>query len=133
MHVKIILVCFFDHEGITHYKSIAQGQTVNQQCYFEMLTRLWESVRRKRPELLPDKLILHHDNDPAYDGLRVREFLAKKFITKMGHPPYSPDLALRFLALSKIKYDLKGRRFADIPGIQHNVTKLLRGILENDF
>jgi hypothetical protein len=30
---------------------------------------------------------------PARDVLRGREFLAKKYITKMGQPTYSPDLA----------------------------------------
>jgi hypothetical protein len=40
---------------------------------------------------------------------------------------------MQFLALSKIKKNtLKGQRFADIPGIQCNVT-LLRGISENNF
>jgi len=53
--VKINFVGFFDHKGIIHYKFSAQGQTVNQQCYFEVLTRLRESVRRKRPRLWPDK------------------------------------------------------------------------------
>ena len=90
--VKIILVCFFDHKGIAHYDFITQGQTVNQQCYLEVLTRLRESVRRKRPGLWPDDWILHHDNAPAHDALRVHEFVAKNSITKMDHPPYSPDL-----------------------------------------
>jgi hypothetical protein len=53
--------------------------------YLEVLTRLRESVWRKRPELWPDKWILHHDNAPAHDALRVREFLAKKSVVKM--PP----------------------------------------------
>jgi len=91
--VKTMHVCFFDHKGIVHYKFIAQGQTVNQQCYLEVLTKLGESVRRKRPGIWPDKWILQHDNAPAHDELRVREFLAKNSITKMDHPPYSPDLA----------------------------------------
>jgi len=47
--VKTMLVCFFDHKGIVHYEVIAQGQTVNQQCYLEVLTGLRQSVRRKRP------------------------------------------------------------------------------------
>jgi hypothetical protein len=42
-------------------------------------------------ELWPDKWSLHHDNAPVHDVLTVREFLAKKSITKMDHPPYSPD------------------------------------------
>jgi histone-lysine N-methyltransferase SETMAR len=92
----------------------------------EVLTRLQESVRRKRPELWPDKWFLHHDNAPAYDVLRVRKFLAKKSITKMDHPPYSPDLApYDFWLLQKLKNALMGQRFDDIPDIQCNVTTLI--------
>ena len=91
--VKTRLVCFFDHKGIVHYEFIAQGQTVNQQCYFEVLTRLRESVRRKRSRLWPDKWILHHDNAPAHDVLRVCKFLAKNSTTNTDLPPYSHDLA----------------------------------------
>ena len=77
---------------------------VNQHSYLEVMTRLRESVRRKGPRLWPDKWILHRDNAPAHDALRVREFLAKNTFTKMDHPSYSPDLApCDFLALSKIK------------------------------
>jgi hypothetical protein len=60
--------------------------------FLEVLTRLRESVRSKRPGLWPDKWILHRDNAPARDALWFREFLAKKSITKMDHPTYSPDL-----------------------------------------
>ena len=91
--VKTMLVCFFDHKGIVHYEFVKQGQTVSQQCYLEVLTRLRESVQRKIPGLWPDNWILHHDNAPAHDALRIREFLAKNSITKMDHPPYSPGLA----------------------------------------
>jgi hypothetical protein len=82
----------------TEYK-----QTVNQRRCVEVLTRLRECVQRKRPELWADKWILHLDNALAHDELRIRKFLAKKSITKMDHPPYSPDLAPCDLALSKIK------------------------------
>jgi hypothetical protein len=51
---------------------------VNQYYYLEILARLREAVRLRRPELWPDTLILHHDNSPAHDALTVREFLAKK-------------------------------------------------------
>jgi histone-lysine N-methyltransferase SETMAR len=101
--LKAMFVRFFDDKATVHCEFIAQGQTVKQQCYLEVLTGLRESVRRKIPELWPDHWIFHHGNVPAHDALRVREFLAKNSITKMDHPPYSPDLApLRFLARSKI-------------------------------
>jgi transposase len=97
-----------------------------------VLTRLQESVQRKRPEFWPDKWILHHDNTSPHDALQVSEFLAKKSNTKTVHPHYSPDLARDFWFFPKLKNALKGQIFADIPDIQRNVT-LLRGIPENDF
>jgi len=132
--VKNMLVGFFDHKRIVHYEFIAQGQKVNQQCYLEVLTRLGESFRTKRPGIWPDKWILHHDNAPAHDALRFREFLAKNSITKMDNPPYSPDLApCDFWLFQKLKNALKGQRFSDLSDIQRNVKTLLRSILENDF
>jgi hypothetical protein len=53
------------------------GQTVNQHCYLEILARLREAIRQRRPELWPDAWILHHDNALAHDALTDREFLAK--------------------------------------------------------
>jgi hypothetical protein len=61
-------------------------------------------------------------------------FLAKNSITKLDHPPYSPDLApCDFWLFPKLKNALKGQIFADLSDIQHNVKTLLRGIPENDF
>jgi len=129
-----MLVCFFDHKEIVHHKFIAQGQTVNQPYYLEVLTRLWETVWRKRPGLWPDNWIHHHDNVPAHDALRVHELLAKNSITKMDQSPYSPDLApCDFWLFPELKSSLKGQRFADLSDIQRNVKTLLRGIPYNDF
>jgi len=69
--VKTMLVCFFNHNGVVHYEFIAQGQTVNQHCYLEVLTRLQEYVQGKRTGLWPDKWILHHNYAPAHVTLRV--------------------------------------------------------------
>jgi histone-lysine N-methyltransferase SETMAR len=79
----------------------------------------------KRPKLWPDSSILHRDNAPALDALRVRKFLAKK-ITKMDQPPYSPDLApCDFWLFPKLKNAVKVQRFSDIPDMQCNMTALL--------
>jgi hypothetical protein len=103
LQVKTMLVCSFDHMGIVHYEFIPQGQTANQQCYLEVLIRLRECVQRKRPGLWPDKWILHHDNAPAHDVLRVCEFMAKNSIQKWTIHLIHRTSPLRFLALSKIK------------------------------
>jgi transposase len=125
---------FFYHKGIVHFEFLEQGRTVNQHCYLEILARLREVVRRRRPELWPVAWILHHDSAPAHDMLAVRELLAKKSILKLVYPPYSPDLALcDFWLLPKLKNALKGHRFADIANIQGHATTILKSIPEEEF
>jgi len=60
----------------------------------EVLERLHEKVRRKRPKhFANNSWLLHHDNAPAHKALSVREFLATKQKTVLQYPAYSPDLA----------------------------------------
>ena len=74
--------------GIVHYEFVPTGQTVNQVYYLEVLKRLSEKVRRKRPELFANSWILHHDNAPAHTALSVREFLGTRQISVLEHPAY---------------------------------------------
>jgi hypothetical protein len=107
--VKRTLICFFFyHKGIVHFKFLEQGWKVNQHCYSELMAKLREAVCRRRCELWPDAWILHHHNAPAHDALAVREFLAKKLILELDHPPYSPDLALCKLWLPKTEDRFEG-------------------------
>jgi hypothetical protein len=100
----------------------------------EILTRLHEAVHQRRPEFWPDAWILHHDNAPVHDTLTVQEFLAKKSIMKLNHPPYSRDLALcDFWLFPKLKTTLKGHRFSDIADIQGHATTILHSIPEEEF
>jgi histone-lysine N-methyltransferase SETMAR len=132
--VKTMLICFFDHKGIFHFEFLEQGRTVNQHCYLEILARLCEAVRWRRPELWPDAWILHHVSAPAHDALALQEFLDKKTILKLDHPPYSPDLPpCDFRLFPKLKTALKGHRFSDIADIQGHATTMLKGIPEEEF
>jgi hypothetical protein len=107
---------------------------VNQHYYLEILTRLREAVHQRRPELWPDAWILHHDNAPAHDVLTVQEFLAKKSIMKLDHPPYLPDSApYDFWLFPKLKTALKGHRFSDTADIQGHATTIMQSILEEEF
>jgi hypothetical protein len=50
---------FFGIQSIVMAEWVPSGQTVHQQYYIEVLSKLREHVRRKRPELW---WILHQDN-----------------------------------------------------------------------
>jgi len=102
--------------------------------YQEVLARLRDAVRRKRPELWENQTwMLHHDNAPAHASL-IRSYLAKHQTSFVSHPPYSPDLApADFFLFPKLKTTLKGRRFQTKEEIQENAIRELRTITESAF
>ena len=86
--------------------------TMNKETYIDILRRLSEAVRRKRPQkwrtsswfLLQDNAPAHgsvlvrdflllQDNAPAHGSVLVRDFLANKNVTTPEHHPYPPDQA----------------------------------------
>lgn len=49
-NIKSMLICFFDKDGIVHKEFVPPGQTVSKEFYRDVLRRLREDMRRKRPE-----------------------------------------------------------------------------------
>jgi len=131
--MKSMLICFFDLKGIVHKEFVSPGQTVNAAFYVEVLKRLQENVRRKRPDHWQNNTwLLHHDNAPAHAALLTRRFLTDN-MTVVPHPPYSPDLAPSdFFLFPKLKMKLKGRRF-QTEEIQAELQAVLNTLRENDF
>ena len=125
------LLFFFDSRGIVHKEFVPPGLTVNYAFYKDVLERLRKRVQRVRTDIADD-WVLHHNNAPAQTALSIREFLAKKDIPVLPHPPYSPDLApCDFCLFPKLK--LKGHHFGTIENIQKTVTDELHTLTENDF
>jgi len=83
---------------------------------------------------IADDWVLHHNNTPTQTALSIQEFLAKKKIPILPHPPYSPDLApCNFYLFSKFKLKLKGHRFRTMENIQKVVFDELHTLTENNF
>jgi transposase len=128
-----MLICYFDNEGIVHKKVVPPGETVNGNFYCDVLRRLRENVRRKRPvKWRNNSWALHHDNAPAHTSLLVRQFLTSTKTAIIPHPPYSPDLApCDIFLFPKMKLKLKGGRFESTEEIQaesQDVMKMLTQI-----
>ena len=87
--VKVMLIAFFDSNGIVHFEVLPQGQTMNQYVYKEILQRLVRSVRDKRRDLWENNAwVLHHDNAPAYSAPSIRQFLVERNVPTLEQPPY---------------------------------------------
>ncbi|XP_070395471.1 histone-lysine N-methyltransferase SETMAR-like [Dermacentor albipictus] len=50
-NVKVMLSAFFDSRGVVHHEFAPQGQTITTECYRDVLRRLRDALRRKKPEL----------------------------------------------------------------------------------
>ncbi|GBO18478.1 hypothetical protein AVEN_231257-1 [Araneus ventricosus] len=110
-----MLELFFDDDSVIHYEFIPEGQTVNKELYLEILKRLRDAIRRKRPEKwATNDWFLLHDNAPPHRALIVKKYLTRHSVTNLEHPPYSSDLApADFYLLPRLKMKLKGHRFVD--------------------
>ena len=128
-----MLICFFDSGGIVHTEFVPQGHTVNQFYYREILERLRKRVIRVR-QSIADNWMLHHDNAPCHTVISVIEFLAKKGITVVPQPPYSPELSpCDFFLFPKLKFHLKGRHFGTVENIEKAVTDQLKAVPFSDY
>jgi histone-lysine N-methyltransferase SETMAR len=128
--VKNMIVFFFDIRGTVHKEFVPPGQTVNHAFYNDVLERLKKRAQRGRKDTADDWLLCH-DNAPAHTTLSIREFLAKKNIPVVPHPPYSPELApCDFYLFPKLKSNLKGHHFRTMENIQKIVTDELHTLTE---
>ena len=134
--LKVMLIVFFDINGIIMIEWVPQGQTVNQHYYIETLKKLRERVRKKRTNLWSNNSWLLHQNNnaPAHNALSVKQFLAEKCITGLEHPPYSPDLApCDFYLFPKLKSALKGTHFQSVEEVKTKTADILKKMTLNDF
>ena len=71
----------------------------------------------------------HQLNAPPHKTKKVKEFLKKKRISLINHPPYSPDLSpCDYFLFPKLKTKMKETFYDDIPTIQAAVTEVLKNI-----
>ena len=130
-----MLIIFFECEGVVHYEFSPKGQTINKEYYVEVLKRLSDAARRKRPRFCSSgDWLFHHDYAPAHSSNLVQQFLAKHKIVQLCQPPYSSDIPpCDFWMFPKLKMALKGKRFDDIETIQSNTTRELKAIPKSAF
>jgi len=130
-----MLICFFDQEGTVHWEFVPPGMTVNADFYCDVLRRLRENVRRKRPQKWQNQNVInHHDNVPTHRPFKILQFFGQG--QHASDPPsrYSPDLVpCDFFLLPKLKLRVKGRRFDTTEEIQEESQRVLDTIPGRDF
>jgi histone-lysine N-methyltransferase SETMAR len=73
---------------------------------------LVRAIRKKRPQLDLERVILHQDNAPGHRAGSTQLEISLLGFDVLEHPPYSPDLApMDFRVFPELKASLRGIRF----------------------
>ncbi len=139
---KTMAILFFDTLGVIHLEFLPRGQTIDSDFWIEVVKRLKESIRRKRPimwkggfDSQTDRdFILHMDNAPVHVSVPSLAFYGECDVNLLPHPAYSPDLApCDFWAFPSVKSKLRGRRFRNIEELQTKIRNILRRTPKEEF
>ena len=131
--MKVMLITFFDHQGMVHHEFVPQGQTVIQHFFKEVPTRLVNKIRQKRRASWGRKNLDLASRQCSCPH-SVKQFLVSKEITMLHHPPYLPNLApCDFFLFPKLKWILKGTHFQGVEDIKTSMTRHLKTITKDEF
>ena len=87
-NIKVMMIVFYDLDGIVRVEFVPRNTTVNSEYYMGLLEHLRNNVCRKQPKKWANGFILHHDKALCYTSILVWQFLSNKNITVFPHPPY---------------------------------------------
>lgn len=113
---KVMLTVFWDRNGVIMTDFFPQQQRVgiDGSYYAELIRRLRQHSREKRPDLIHRMWRLLHDNAPINSTPEICVELHRNNFEVVPHPPYKPDLAPSDYHLFKnLKSWQRGRTFAN--------------------
>jgi histone-lysine N-methyltransferase SETMAR len=121
---KVMLTVFWDPHGVL----LAHFQTsVNSASYCEVLLKLQDTIRRKRPGQLTRGVLLHHDNARPHTARATQGRIQELQWELLEHPPHSLDLAPSdFHLFGPLKNYLGSKCFADEEALETETRKWLR-------
>lgn len=131
--LKVMHIVFFDIHGVLLDWPVPVGTRVNAEYYRWVLQeKLRPAIRKKRPGLLEEGVIFHHDNAPVHRARRVEELLESWGWELLSQPRYSPDLApADFYLFPRMKESLRGQRFASEEQVNNSASSALRQLAIN--
>lgn len=108
-----MMTIFWDMKGVITMSFQETDQHVTSMTYCDLLkNRLRQDIRRKRPGLLTQGVILQHGNARPHIAQLTQETIRTLNWDTLPHPAFSPDLAPSdFHLFGPLKNTLKGHQF----------------------
>ncbi len=132
---KVMLVCFFDSQGMIYSEFVQCPLTVNQGIFQGILRRFDAAhSRRHRHAVVNGHKFIHLDNAPAHNAGYTQTLLWILGWTRLPHSPYSPDLSpCDFWLFSRIKKDMRGIRYRSTAALKEAVANQIADIPSADY
>ncbi|XP_023241076.1 histone-lysine N-methyltransferase SETMAR-like isoform X2 [Centruroides sculpturatus] len=87
---------------------------INGKYYANLLQRLSDEIKKKRPHLAKKKMLFHQDNAPVHTFVITMAKINELRFKFLPHAPYSPDLAPSdYFLFPNLKKWLGDKRFAN--------------------
>lgn len=104
---KVMLILFFDNQGVVYYEFMMKGTMINAASYCATFKSPWKIIKYRQPGKLSRNIVLLHDSATPHSAYITKAFLDEFKWEVWEHPPYIPDLlSCDFHVLDTIKNDL---------------------------
>jgi len=126
---------FFRRSGLVARVMVNKNKTVNANWYSIIcLSVIIEELKKCRKNESLRGYLLHYDNASAHTAGQTLDYIFENDIDLMGHPPYSPDLALNdFWLFPKIKPQLKGKKYQTEEELVSDLDRVLGTITKEEW
>jgi histone-lysine N-methyltransferase SETMAR len=119
---KIMMVIFWDKDGVLLTEYLQRGTTINGPYYASIIERLRSVILEKRRGKVNRGVLLLHDNAPVHKSNIVQAAIRQAGFVELNHPAYSPDIAPSdYHLFSNLKKFLRGRNFSGDSEAIHTV------------
>lgn len=130
---KTMFTIFFRTTRVMHISFVQNGKTITADSYVkDCLSPLFGAMAAQRPNAGLTNIKLLHDNAKPHTAQTTLEYLERKKVTPIAHPPYSPDLAPSdFWLFDHIKRHLDDE--PDAQSLKKSITSILKNTPSSEF
>ena len=90
---KVLATIFWDSKGVLLVDFVHKGTTITGEYYANLLRKLLQKIRYKRPGMEEEGIFLLHDNASPHTSNVSQAAISNLGFIQLSHPAYSPDMA----------------------------------------
>ena len=110
---KIVMIIFWDSDGVLLTEYLPRGTTINGPYYASIIERLYSVIVEKGRGKVSHGVLLLYDNAPIYKCKIVQAAIRQAGFIELNHPAYSPDIApFDYHLFSNLKKFLRLKNFS---------------------